>query len=159
MRTIPLGRLLLAFFLVTAARAAETRILPPIVSLQGGTYSVTVKAKDKFTRNTQKLIAQAEEAAMQFCTKQGKKFKLVSATEEKGIYLVGDMAKATIVFKALGADDPEAVASPEEQPKPAATTPYPLYDQLIKLDELHKKGLVTDEEFAAERKRIVERSK
>jgi len=156
-----LAPLLLAFSLATSARATVPATPPPIVPLEGNTYSVTVSARDKFTRNTEKLKVQGLAAANQFCTKEGKRFKLVSATEEKGIYLVGGMAKATIVFKALNADDPEAAPAPTpaEAARPAAATPYPLYDQLIKLDELHKKGLVTDEEFAAERKRIVERSK
>ena len=158
MKCASLTRLLLVFSLVAVASAAVPNP-PPVVHVEGNTYSVTVNAKDKFTRNTEKLKAQCLEAAGQFCTNEGKKFKLISATDEKGLYLVGAMAKATIVFRALNPDDPEAVTTASEPARPAAATPYPLYDQLIKLDELHKKGLVTDEEFAAERKRIVERTK
>lgn len=148
----------LGFCVATSAALIPPASAPTVVPLEGNTYSVTVSAQDKFTRNTEKLKQQGLDAATQFCAREGKVFRLVSATENKGLFLVGAMASTTIVFKALNADDPEA-APGRPAPPPAPSTVYPLYDQLIKLDELHKKGLVTDEEFAIERKRIVEHSR
>jgi hypothetical protein len=42
---------------------------------------------------------------------------------------------------------------------PAPLTTDELYVNLLKLDELHKKGILTDEEFAAKKKKLLARSK
>ena len=42
---------------------------------------------------------------------------------------------------------------------PAPLTTDELYANLLKLDDLHKKGILTDEEFAAEKKKRLARSK
>ena len=132
---------------------------PSVVSLGDNTYSVTASARDKFTRNTQKLKAQAMEAATQFCVKEGKQFKLVSATEDKSFYFVGDFAKATVVFKTLAPGDPELDTSAGNPAKPATTVTDSLYDELLKLDDLRKKGILTEEEFAVQKKKVLDRSK
>ena len=80
-------------------------------------------------------------------------------------------AHAKVVFKALDANDPELHA-----PVPAAVDGVPaappvviqnapprtetetLYDDLKKLDELRKEGLLTEEEFQAKRKKLVDKS-
>lgn len=38
-------------------------------------------------------------------------------------------------------------------------TPADLYDELLKLDELHKKGILTDEEFAIQKKKVLNGTK
>jgi len=157
--------LLLLFTLVLPVSPARAEESPKIVSLGDNTYSITVSATNKFTRNTKKLQAQAIDAATQFCTKEGKQFKLVSVNESKSMYLVGDMAATKITFKALGAGDPELAAAPAEtakpavKPTPAATPTDALYDELMKLEDLRKKGVLTDEEFTVQKKKVLERSK
>jgi len=157
--------LLLLLTLVLPASPARAESAPQIVPLGDNTYSVTVSATNKFTRNTAKLRAAGIEAANQFCAKAGKQFKLVSADETKSMYLVGDMASTKITFKALAAGDPELAARPGEMagpvaaPVPAPTPTDTLFAEITKLDELRKKGLLTDEEFAAQKKKVLERSK
>jgi len=159
--------LLLLFTLVLSADPARAEDSPKVVPLGDNTYSITVSATNKFTRNTAKLKATGIEAATQFCAKEGKQFKLVSVDESKSMYLVGNMAATKITFKALNPGDPELAAAPVETAKPAATpvakpaaTPTDaLYDELMKLEELRKKGVLTDEEFTAQKKKVLERSK
>jgi hypothetical protein len=38
------------------------------------------------------------------------------------------------------------------------TGPNAMYDALIKLDDLHKRGILTDEEFASQKKKILDRN-
>jgi hypothetical protein len=122
----------------------------PVVDLGNGTYSITCEANTKFTRNTEILKAQAMEDATRFCTNLGKQLKVVSTKEHKSFYAVG-FARATIVFKALNAGDLELTG------EPAATGD--LYSALLKLDDLRKKGILTEEEFQAEKKKVLARSK
>jgi len=112
--------------------------------------------------------------AAKFCQAKGKQLKVLSAEENKPLFYTAGIAKAKVVFKALDAGDPElrqsgqavqglpAVAA-EAQPVVAGsgkTTPTDaLYDELVKLDELRKRGILTDEEFQAEKKKVLERSR
>jgi Short C-terminal domain len=142
--------------------AAETKATPKVVELGDNTYSVTAAANDKFTRNTDKLKAQATDAANDYCTKLGKHLKIVSVTENKGFYLLGDFASATVTFKALDLADPEMSAQTGGAKTLEPTAPLTneqLYADLLRLDDLHKKGILTDAEFAAEKKKVLERSK
>jgi hypothetical protein len=154
--TKTLGRIFSAFSVGLAllggasiSRAAPP-IIKPVVELGNNTYSITCEANTSFTRRTKELKAQAREEATKFCASRGKQLKVVSTTENKSFYLVG-FARATIVFKALDAGDPELTG---EQ---AATGD--LYSTLVKLDDLRKKGILTDEEFQAEKKKALSRSK
>jgi hypothetical protein len=142
--------------------AAEKNPAPKVVELGNNTYSVTATANDKFTRNTAKLKDQATVIAEEYCAKQGKHLKIVSVTENKGVYLFGDFASATVTFKALDLSDPELSAQTggaRVQEPTAPLTNEQLYADLLRLDDLHKKGILTDAEFAAEKKKVLERSK
>lgn len=131
------------------------------------TYSVTRKATTAFGRDTDAMAAQAKQDAAKFCAAQGKQLKIVDVVVDKPFYTTG-YANAKVVFKALDAGDP-ALSS---EPRPAAVPQPPspaviserqaaddLYASLTKLDELRKKGILTDEEFQAEKKKILSRSK
>ena len=143
------------------ANAAPLKSAKP-VSLGDNTYSITCEANVRWSRNTEKLRAQATEDAQKFCASQGKQMKIVSVTDEKPFFAV-DFVKAKVVFKALAADDPELMtASPTASAsaageKPAA--PPEFYSDIVKLDDLHKRGLLTDEEFAAAKARVLNRIK
>jgi hypothetical protein len=164
MTTPPLVRWLLALVLIATINcaAAETKPTPKVVDLGDSTYSVTAAANDKFTRNTDKLKDQAAAVATEYCAKLGKHLKIVSVRENKSLYLVGDYASATITFKALALADPEMSAQTggaRVQEPTAPLTNEQLYADLLRLDDLHKKGILTDAEFAAEKKKVLERSK
>ena len=158
-------RLLLALFLALSALTARAETISQVTSLGSDTYAVTATATHKFTRNTDKLKAAGIEAATQFCAKEGKQFQLVSAEENKSMYLVGAMAATTITFKALPPGAPAAVASATVAPAlaPAAPPASPEVDQfsadMLKLDDLHKRGILTDEEYASAKKKVLDRLK
>lgn len=149
--------------LVTLGQATETA--PAIVPLGDNTFSVTVSATHKFTRNTDKLKEQAMAAATTYCSQLGKQLKFVSVTENKSMYLVGGMASTTLTFKALDLTDPAlsasspAAATGTVDKTTAPNTNESLYADLLRLDDLRKKGILTEEEFKAEKKKVLERSK
>ena len=140
------------------------------------TYSITRVARHALDRDIDALKAQAMEDATKFCAARGKQLKVVSVKEEKPWISLGYF-KATIVFKALNAGDPELTAAPapvgySPQPTYMASTPPPapaaapeklvttgdLYNALMQLDDLRKKGILTDEEFQSEKQKILKRS-
>lgn len=169
MTTLPLRRFWAATFLCLAVGLAAADSAPPKVeNLGNNTYRVTASATHKFTRNTEKLRAEATEAARAFCAAQGKQLKIVTLDESKSFYGVGDMAKATLTFKALNLADPELAGGAPAGATGAAATATPtaapltneaLYADLLRLDDLRKKGILTEEEFATEKKKVLERSK
>lgn len=157
-----LPRLLGLILAAMAVSSAWAESASAVASLGGNTYSITVKATNKFTRNTDKLKDEAMAAATDFCVKAGKQLKVVSITEDKSVYLVGPYAQVALTFKALGADDPELAAPAEASAKVAGPAPLntdALYADLLKLDDLHKKGILTDAEFDVEKKKLLARSK
>ena len=160
----PLGRILLLFTIAAAApNFARAGDVSPITPLGNGAYSITVKAHNKFTRDTETLKGQALQEATQFCAKDGKKPKIISVTAEKSLYFVGDFAQATLTFKALDVGDPELASQQQtvlgQLAVPASPATEQLYSDLIRLDELHKKGILTDAEYETEKKKILKRSK
>lgn len=154
--------LLAAGLFVQAAEPA-----PAIVPLGENTYRVTISATHKFTRNTDKLKEQALAAASAYCTGLGKQLKIVSVDEKKSMYLMGEMASATLTFQALDLTDPALSATQSagatnspvslagSAAKPAGNEA--LYADLLRLDDLRKKGILTDDEFKAEKKKLLER--
>ncbi len=64
------------------------------------------------------------------------------------MYLVGPMAEAIITFRALAPGDPELANAPSASSGAAQATPSAVDTfsaDLLKLDDLHKKGILTDE--------------
>jgi hypothetical protein len=142
---------------------------PEIVPLGHDTYALTRWANTGFARNTEKLKAQALEDAAAYCAKLHKELKIVSTTTAKPAVPLTGFASAKVVFKALDASDPELHA-PVQTPAPVVATPAVaenatprtetdvLYKDLTELDDLRKRGLLTEEEFQAKRKKLVEKS-
>ena len=143
------------FSSVVPAHASRPSVPPPkVVQENDGTYSVDCESNNRFARDTSKLKTQAMEIATKFCTAQGKQLKVVSLTDEKPFY-GADFIKARLVFKALAPGDSELTAPAAVKPDDSGD----MYTQLIKLDDLHKKGILTDAEFKAEKKKILDRSR
>jgi hypothetical protein len=157
--------------LCLASTAFASSPPPTPVSLGNNTYSITCEASNAFHRDLDKLKSDATDLANQFCAEQGKQMKLLSLTGKVPMFATG-YAKAKIVFKALNAGDPELTmaVSPEgtivvpvavAQAAPAAPphlSTDELYTELVKLDDLRKKGILTDDEFQAEKKKLLNRS-
>lgn len=169
MRLPLLASLVLALgFAVTSAHAQAN---PEIVSLGHDTYALTHWANNGWTRNTDKLKDLALEDAAAYCAKLHKELKVLSTeTDHPAIPLTG-FASAKVVFKALDANDPELHApvaespmlgtyAPVVAPQPPAprTTTDTLYNDLMKLDDLRKRGILTDEEFQAQKKKLLEKA-
>ena len=67
---------LTALVLVIAPASHATDITPKVAPLGDNTYTVTVKAGNKFTRDTEKLKAKAIDEANAFCARQGRHMKI-----------------------------------------------------------------------------------
>lgn len=160
----------LALCLGFVAPLARGAARPEAVALGNNTYSITCQAGTGFARDTDKLKAQALDAAAAFCTERHKELKVVSATTYKPKLMFTGYAQAKVVFKALDAGDPELTApvsaAPSEESAPAGYQAVPertptdtLYNELMRLEDLRKRGILTDEEFQAQKKKVLERSK
>jgi len=157
--------LMFGLFALTS-QAAKT---PGVSSLGDNTYAITRTASTGWARDTDKLKAKALEDAAAYCAKLQKELKVLSTeTDRPSVPLMGT-AYAKIVFKALDASDPELhepvmLASPDGVAQVASVARQPrtktdiLYSDLTKLDELRKRGLLTEEEFQARRKKLLEES-
>jgi hypothetical protein len=130
------------------------------------TFSITETGKTAFARDTDKMRADVQEQATSYCVAQGKQLKVLELTSEKPFFSTG-YASAKIVFKAVAPGEVEPAPSMAATSNPAgssATMERPtatgdLYTDLMKLDELHRKGILTDKEFKAEKKKVLARSK
>ena len=124
------------------------------------TFTITHAATNGFDRDTDKLKTLVQEDAANYCAAQGKQLKIVDLTAKRPIFGMG-YASAKIVFQALNPGETEqatgAAGSPGYAERPTSTGD--MYNDLMKLDELRKKGILTDDEFQSEKKKVLERSK
>ena len=165
MKTISPGQALaslcLFLSLLTGASAADANV----VSMGDNTFSLSRQAGSAFNRDTDALKAKVKADAAKYCAAQGKEMKVISLTSERPLPTLG-YANAKIVFMALAAGDPELTRQPDPVPmisvggtQVQAAAGGDMYSELIKLDDLHKKGILTDDEFQAEKKKILKRHK
>ena len=141
--------------------AAKPRVEAPVIAMGDNTFTITRQATNGFNRDVEKLKAEAQEEAAQYCASHGKQLKIVSLTSEKPLFAFG-YASAKIVFKAVDAGMVEAAADSPATPA-ASSAPHlsptgDLYNDLIKLDDLRKRGILTDDEFQAEKKKVLNRT-
>ena len=162
-----LGKLLIAALFCTALVGRSSSSHDGPVPLGNDTFSITHEAKTAFSRDTDKLKELATADAQKFCDAQGKQMRVISLTAKVPTFSLG-YPSATIVFRALPPGDPgltdplptaaSAGATVVEAPKSIVKSTDDLYEALLKLDDLRKKGILTDEEFQAEKKKILSRS-
>ena len=163
-----LGMVLSATLLCMTSVAYASKLNDQVVPVGPDTYSITREAGSAFTWNTDKLKEEAQTEAEHYAAAQGKQVRILSVTSKVPKFSTG-YAWVKIVFKALPAGDPGLSAPlPTESPAVAAPgVPAPvtltattddLYNALLKLDDLRKKGILTDEEFQAEKKKILSKS-
>jgi hypothetical protein len=181
----PLIHTLLASGICAAAFAFSPalRADADVVPIGNDTFTITCEARTAFNRDTDKLRDKANEEATKYCADHNKQLKVVSLTSKLPMFGTG-YARAKITFMALDAGDPRlsnaapagATAAPVYAPAPAyaaapvvmaapaAPAPPPrlntdeLYSELVKLDDLRKKGILTDDEFQAEKRKLLSRS-
>ena len=160
-----------AIFLLGSIVGGSAASKSTLVSLGDETFSIVRQANTGLTRDTATLKAEALQDATNYCATHGKQLKVISAIEMKPLFMTADYAKAKVVFKALSEDDPElkrdsARSGSDEAvagaPIGLSSKPAPqgdLYSELIKLDELRQKGILTEDEFQTEKKKVLKRSK
>jgi len=156
-------RIFSAFAIYVALLGTASASKTNMETLGDNTYAITREASTTFDRNVEKLKAAAQEDAAKFAAAQGKELKIIAVTSDRPFYTLG-FAKARIVFKLFKAGDPELTA-PAAAPTPlqpgviTTTGGDDLYTELLKLDDLHKRGILTDSEFNSEKKKVLKRSK
>lgn len=125
-----------------------------VVPMGNNTYTITREAVLTFVGSTATLKDQVREDAEQFCAAKGKQLKVLELTAEKPGHSSGS-ARARIVFAAVDA----AAPAPAGVPAPAAEKPVNvdlLYRDLMKLDDLRKKSILSDEEFQGVKKKVLD---
>jgi hypothetical protein len=162
-----LGRILSVFVGVAllsrpSLSHASAATTPEVVQIDSNTFSITREATNAFSRGTTKLKAAVQEDAAKYCTAHGKELKVVYLTSDKPIFSTG-FVSAKIVFKALNPGEVEPVpASTPSAVIDSAGRPGGdggIYDELLKLDDLRKRGILTEEEFQKEKKKVLKHSK
>jgi hypothetical protein len=163
-----LGRIFMALCLCAAltVRASDPQDLGDVVSMGNDTYSITREARNAFTRDTDRLKSDVSDAAARFCAAQGRQLKVISLTGNVPLFGTG-YAKVKIIFQSLNAGDPGLSSQPAyAQVAPAAAPPAEkslstddLVAALTKLDDLRKRGILTDDEFQSEKKKLLNHSK
>jgi len=149
-----------------------------VVPLGNDTYAITCEAKNAFDRDVDHLKDDATAAANNYCASLGREARVVSLTSDLPFFSTG-YAKAKIVFRAVGPGTPQTAEAapsvaaapayapaqayaPAPAPAPAAApkalTTDELYDKLVKLDDLKKKGILSDEEFQAEKRKLLNKT-
>jgi hypothetical protein len=152
----------------TVRASAHDDIGTPI-SVGNNTYTITTTASNALMRDTDKLKNEASEAAANFCAAQGKVEKIISLKTKEPRFALG-YCTATIVFMSLNPGDPALLpppppaapvsyaVAPAAPAAPQTLTTDELVAELTKLDDLRKKGILTDEEFQSEKRKVLSHS-
>ena len=167
MKTITLGRILstlavgIALLGCPSLSLASAPAAPEVVPLGDNTFSITRAATSAFSRDTEKLKAEVQEDAAKYCADQGKQLKVVDLSAKKPFFSTG-YASAKIVFKPLTTAEIEQTNSGSAAANSSGERPGntgDIYNDLMKLDDLRKKGILTDDEFQSEKRKVLARSK
>lgn len=169
MRILPLNRLFATAGLFLALTASAGASVSKMESMGDNTFAISRTASSGFDRDVAKFRREAEQDAVKYCTSQGKVMKVVAVTSDRP-HFGGGFASAKIVFMALPAGDP-ALNAVEPAPgsgvsqtvaAPSGVLPTyagDLYSEILKLDDLRKRGLLSDKEFEQQKKKLLKKSK
>jgi hypothetical protein len=138
-----------------------------VITIGQDTFMVSRQAATGFS-GSGTLKAEALQEASQYCTKLGKSLQVVSTNEASPPYILGNFPKAEIQFMCLDAKDAELnrpklrkeadsviEIKKEIHTKDESIKPNDVYAELIKLDDLRKKGIITDAEFDVQKKNLL----
>ncbi|HXD84735.1 MAG TPA: SHOCT domain-containing protein [Rudaea sp.] len=137
---------------------------PSVVQTAPGVYYISREDKGGIFGNASAMKADVIREANEFAAKQGM-VAIALSTHETPMYPM-HFATFDYQFRLVRPDSPEAKASGMLVPTPnvrekidvhhdAAPEKRDVYDELAKLDELHKKGVLTDAEFEAQKKKLL----
>lgn len=145
---------------------------PGIVKLSPDTYMLTKEDHGGiFAFNRGSLKTDTIREANAFAESQNK-IAIPIASHEHPVGILGDWASFEYQFRVVDKDDPEArrtVLVPKAdltiektekitadvRTKDQSENPKDLYGELIKLDDLRKKGIINDVEFEAQKKKLL----
>lgn len=157
-KTIQWPAIILVFGFVALATACTSS--SGVVRTGPETYMIS-RTEKGFKGSSGVVKAAALDEANRYCESRGKVMKLISTSQKDMVPFKSD-ASAEVHFKCLDPNDPELRSSKTtETTEEKRTDPKQadLYGELSKLDELRKKGLLTDAEFQEEKKKLLSRSK
>lgn len=160
------AHILIAFVAMTLVGCSN----PGIVKISPDTYMLTRTDRGGVFGNASKMKAEVIQEANEFAERQGK-VAIPLSTKETPMG-VGQFASFDYQFRVVDKNDPEAkrtslvpradvvVEKTEKITADVRTKEEKapdLYTELTKLDDLRKKGIITDEEFSAQKKRLLEK--
>ena len=133
-----------------------------VVQVSGNTYSVFREAKNTFHRDTQVLQDAAVQEAEAYCKANGRQMKIVTWDVYKPRFISG-YASAKLVFKALAPGEEEApapvtAAAPTLPADAIASGSNDFYTVILKLDDLRKRGIISEKEFETQKKKAFKRA-
>lgn len=145
---------------------------PEVVQLSPDTYMISrADHGGIFGGGLPKLTVKVIKQANEFAAKQGKIAIPLASVEHPMGNGPAQWATFEYQFRVVDRNDPEArrtslqpsastVVKIEQSPSSATLTPAPkpdLYAELIKLDDLKKRGIISDSEFQAEKTKLLAR--
>jgi len=161
---------LLAFSLVPAVAAIAGQ---EIVQLSPDMYMIIRDSKAGAFASMAKLKGETIAAANAFASSQGKVAIPISSKETRAVPFTFRWPTFEYQFRLVAPDDPAAKATgltsptrdgvsvavdavPSTQPTPTNSSEVTdIYTQLSKLDELRQKGVITQEEFDEQKKKLL----
>ena len=158
-----------AFFLILSGCAN-----PGIVRLSGNTYMLSKEDHAGVFGSQARLQADVIKQANAFAESQGKVALPVSTRATPVGSGIAQWATFTYQFQLVDKSDPAVqsgvlvqrpdvvISNSEKVAIDSPTRPAPstedIYTRLTKLDDLRKKGIITDDEFNAQKKKILEQN-
>ena len=138
-----------------------------VIPIGQDTFMVSRQAATGFS-GSGTLKAEAFQEASQYCTKLEKSLQVVSTYEASPPYILANFPKAEIQFMCLDVKDAELnrpklrkeadsiiEIKNDIHTKDESKKSNDVYAELIKLDDLRKKGIITEAEFDAQKKKIL----
>src|SRR5262249_46939356 len=152
-------KILIAGAIFLAGCASNSGVVP----IGQDTFMVSRQAATGFS-GSGTLKAEAFQEANQYCSKLGKSLQVINTHETSPPYILANFPKAEIQFMCLDAKDPELnrpklkkeadtviEIKQDMRTKDESGKPKDVYTELIKLDDLRKKGIISEAEFEVQK--------
>ena len=156
-------KIIIAVAIFLAGCASNSGVIP----IGQDTFMVSRQAATGFS-GSGTLKAEAFQEASQYCEKLGKSLQVVSTHEASPPYILANFPKAEIQFMCLDAKDAELnrpklrkeadtviEVKKDIRTKDESVKHKDVYAELIKLDDLRKKGIISEAEFAEQKKKLL----
>jgi hypothetical protein len=166
-----------AIALLTILSVSPTFAGPRVVQLSPDTFMAICDSKAGLFASMATLKAEAITLATDYASKRGKVAIAISTKEYRAIPFKNSFPSVEHQFRLVDSRDSAAMATaldsgsqrlsesadssgaatPASQVSDGATQKTDIYAELLKLDELRQKGIVTQDEFEAQKKKILSR--